>query len=54
MFTCTGMYDVALSLTAEDRVVGNDIAADGNTLVMITGATRVGSRDSCAASGLPN
>lgn len=42
VFTCTGMYDVALSLTAEDRVVGNDIAADGNTLVMITGANQGG------------
>ncbi|MBP2527292.1 DNA mismatch repair protein [Rhodococcus sp. PvP104] len=42
VFTGTGMYDVALSLTTDDRVVGNDIDADGNTLVMITGANQGG------------
>jgi len=36
------LYDVCLSLNLEDRVVGNDIAGDGVTLVMITGANRGG------------
>ena len=37
-----GLYDVCLSLSVVDRVVDNDVAADGKTLVMITGANRGG------------
>lgn len=38
MFSCRGLRDVCLSLNMQDRVVGNDVAADGKLLVMITGA----------------
>ena len=37
-----GLYDVCLSLTMRERVVGNDVAGDGKALVMITGANRGG------------
>jgi hypothetical protein len=37
-----GLYDVGLTLHLEDRVVGNDLTADGKSLVMITGANQGG------------
>lgn len=37
-----GLIDVCLSLRLAERVVGNDVAADGMRLVMITGANRGG------------
>ncbi len=37
-----GLYDVCLSLNLEAQAVGNDIAADGMSLVIITGANRGG------------
>jgi len=37
-----GLYDVSLSLTVDERVVGNDLDADGKLLVMITGANQGG------------
>ncbi len=41
-FTTSGLYDVCLSLTVDQRVVGNDVVADGKRLVMITGANQGG------------
>jgi DNA mismatch repair ATPase MutS len=37
-----GLYDVCLSLATKDKVVGNDVTAEGKALVMITGANRGG------------
>ncbi len=37
-----GLYDVCLSLSLRDRVVGNDVNAKGKRLVMITGAIQGG------------
>jgi hypothetical protein len=37
-----GLYDVALSLSMGQRAVGNDLAADGRSLLVITGANRGG------------
>ena len=37
-----GLYDVCLALTMKRRVVGNDMNADGNNLVIITGANQGG------------
>ena len=37
-----GLYDVCLALTIDQPVVGNDIGADGKSLVMITGANQGG------------
>ena len=42
MLTSQGLYDVCLSLSVEDRVVGNNVAGDHKVLVMITGANRGG------------
>jgi hypothetical protein len=40
---CTrGLYDLCLSLNMTQRVVGNDVSADGKQLVLITGANRGG------------
>jgi hypothetical protein len=36
------LYDVSLALTIAERVVGNDVAADDKSLVMITGANQGG------------
>ncbi len=40
--TAQGIYDVCLALYVEHRVVGNDLNADGKSLVMITGANQGG------------
>jgi MutS domain V len=37
-----GLYDPCLSLHMGDRVVGNDVAADGRALVLVTGANQGG------------
>lgn len=36
------LYDVCLTLGIQERVVGNDVTAEGSSLVMITGANRGG------------
>ncbi len=38
----TGLYDVCLSLRNESRVVGNEVEADGRSLVVVTGANSGG------------
>jgi DNA mismatch repair ATPase MutS len=40
--TAQGIYDVCLTLHLENRVVSNDVNADGRSLVMITGANQGG------------
>jgi DNA mismatch repair ATPase MutS len=47
-----GLYDVCLSLTVEDRVVGNDVRGDGKSLVMITGANQGGKSTFLRSIGL--
>ena len=47
-----GLYDICLSLTVEDRVVGNDVQADGKSLVMITGANQGGKSTFLRSVGL--
>lgn len=39
---CRGLYDVSLALLLKEQVVGNDLAADGKGLVVITGANQGG------------
>ncbi len=41
-FRCTGLYDPSLALTAGRAPVGNDVAAPGKGLVVITGANHGG------------
>ena len=40
--TAQGIYDVCLTLHLQNRVIGNDVNADGKSLVMITGANQGG------------
>jgi DNA mismatch repair ATPase MutS len=47
-----GLYDVCLSLKLDDRVVGNDVDADGKSLVMITGANQGGKSTFLRSVGL--
>jgi DNA mismatch repair ATPase MutS len=47
-----GLYDVCLALTLDQPVVGNDIAADDKSLVMITGANQGGKSTLLRALGL--
>lgn len=51
-FSCQGLYDVCLSLSAEHRAIGNDVAADGKTLALITGANRGGKSTFLRSVGL--
>jgi DNA mismatch repair ATPase MutS len=46
------MYDPCLSLSTESKVVGNDVAGDGKTLVVITGANRGGKSTLLRGMGL--
>ena len=47
-----GIYDVCLTLHLPDRVVGNDVNADGTSLVMITGANQGGKSTLLRSLGL--
>lgn len=47
-----GLYDVCLALTMKQKVVGNDINADQNDLVIITGANQGGKSTFLRSIGL--
>jgi hypothetical protein len=49
---CRGLYDAALALTTGERVVGNDVDADGKALVVVTGANRGGKSTFLRSAGL--
>jgi hypothetical protein len=51
-FYCRNLRDACLSLTMEHRVVGNDVDADGKSLVIITGANRGGKSTFLRSVGL--
>lgn len=42
VFSCTGLYDVALALSQKASVTGNDIDAGASDLIVVTGANRGG------------
>ncbi len=48
----TGLYDIALALTMKQKVVGNDVNADGKDLVIITGANQGGKSTFLRSIGL--
>lgn len=52
VLAASGLYDVCLSLSMQDRVVGNNVAADGKALVIITGANRGGKSTLLRSIGL--
>jgi len=47
-----GIYDVCLALNLRERVVGNDVNADGKNLVIITGANQGGKSTFLRSVGL--
>jgi hypothetical protein len=47
-----GLYDATLTLHVEQRIVGNDVDADGRSLVMITGANQGGKSTFLRSVGL--
>lgn len=49
---CAGLYDIALALTMKQKVVSNDVAADGKELVIITGANQGGKSTFLRSIGL--
>ena len=51
-FKCDGLYDVCLSLTLDERTVGNEMNCDGKPLVVITGANRGGKSTFLRSVGL--
>lgn len=52
VLTSRGLYDVCLSLRLDERSVGNDVSADGKSLVMITGANQGGKSTFLRSVGL--
>jgi DNA mismatch repair ATPase MutS len=48
----TGLYDICLALTMKQKVVGNDVNADGRELVIITGANQGGKSTFLRSIGL--
>ena len=52
VLTCSGLYDTGLSLRRDERVVGNDIGADGVRLVVVTGANEGGKSTFLRSVGL--
>jgi len=51
-FACEGLYDVCLTLHLDRRAVGNDVDADGKSLVMVTGANQGGKSTFLRSVGL--
>ncbi|HVV88880.1 MAG TPA: hypothetical protein VHB53_00165 [Solirubrobacterales bacterium] len=50
--TARGLYDVGLALRTEDRMVPNDIVAEGRSLVVVTGANQGGKSTFLRSVGL--
>ncbi|HVW18772.1 MAG TPA: hypothetical protein VHB30_11040 [Solirubrobacteraceae bacterium] len=50
--TATSVYDVCLTFHLPDRVVGNDLDADGRSLIMVTGANQGGKSTFLRSIGL--
>jgi DNA mismatch repair ATPase MutS len=52
VLSARGLYDICLALTTGQRVVGNDVDAEGKSLVMITGANQGGKSTFLRSVGL--
>lgn len=52
VLTCRGLYDICLALSMPQRVVGNDLNADGKNLFIVTGANQGGKSTFLRSVGL--
>jgi len=50
--TFAGLYDICLALTMKQKVVGNEVSADGKELFIITGANQGGKSTALRSIGL--
>ena len=48
----TGLYDICLALTMQQKIIGNDVKADGKALFIITGANQGGKSTALRSIGL--
>lgn len=48
----TGLYDICLALTMKQKIMGNDVKADGKDLFIITGANQGGKSTAMRSMGL--
>ena len=51
-FSCKDLYDLSLALSMNKRPVGNDINADGKSLIIVTGANQGGKTTFLRSLGL--
>jgi hypothetical protein len=51
-FSCEDLYDVCLALSMNGRPVGNDVAGDGKSLIVVTGANQGGKTTFLRSVGL--
>ncbi|HKN29497.1 MAG TPA: DNA mismatch repair protein MutS [Roseiarcus sp.] len=51
-FSCRDLYDVSLALSMNKRPVGNEVEADGKSLIMVTGANQGGKTTFLRSFGL--
>lgn len=51
-WACRGLYDPCLSLRRDEAVVGNDVAADGASLIVVTGANGGGKSTFLRSAGV--
>jgi hypothetical protein len=51
-FSCTDLRDACLALQSQDRVVGNDVPANGKQLIVITGANSGGKSTFLRSAGV--
>jgi hypothetical protein len=52
VFSCTDLRDTCLELQSQDPVVGNDVQADGKSLIIITGANSGGKSTFLRSAGV--
>jgi DNA mismatch repair ATPase MutS len=52
VFSAAGLYDPCLALSVPGRVAGNEVAAEGKSLIMITGANQGGKSTFLRSVGL--
>jgi DNA mismatch repair ATPase MutS len=52
ILSCEGLYDISLALSMNEKVVANNISADNNNLIIVTGANKGGKTTFLRSIGL--